>query len=113
AWVELATGDTLATTKRMTFGNLGDYELILYNQCDTVSKIVTIAPREVPMLELGDERFICGNETLELDAGNAGASYEWVNVETKAVISNSQKLVVDKSGLFTVKVIDACGVVSD
>lgn len=113
AWMDLTSGDTLATTKRMTFGKLGEYELILYNQCDTVSQIVTIAPREFPELELGDERFICGNESLELDAGNAGANYEWVNVETKAVISNSQKIVVDKSGLFSVKVIDACGVISD
>lgn len=112
-WIEMETGDTIATTKRITLGKTGDYKLTLYNQCDTVSKVVEIAPREFPVIDLDDEMFICGEDPIELDAGNVGASYEWVNVDTKAVISNAQSIIVDNNGLFSVKVIDPCGVVFD
>src|SRR5690606_36459079 len=112
-WSDTETGDTIATTKRITLGKLGDYELILYNQCDTVSTIVTIAPRALPQINLEDEMFICNSVPITLDAGISDAAYEWVNVETRAVVSNSQSIVVDKSGLFSIKVTDACGVVFD
>ena len=112
-WIDTETGDTIATTKRVTLGKVGDYELILYNQCDTVSTIVTIAPRALPQINLEDEMFICNSLPITLDAGISDAAYEWVNVETRAVVSNSQSIVVDKSGLFSIKVTDACGVAFD
>lgn len=112
-WIDTETGDTLATTKRITLEKLGDYEVILYNQCDTVSKIVSIVPRESPEIGLADEMFICGDEAIELDAGISGAAYEWVNIDTKAVVSNARSIMVDKNGRYSIKVIDACGVAFD
>lgn len=113
AWVSTITGDTIATTKSATFTEIGDYKLILYNQCDTVSKIVQIVPRGFPILTLEAEKYICDNGTVLLDAGNEGAEYEWVNVQTKAVISNAQIVEVDKVGKYSLKTIDPCGVVFD
>lgn len=113
AWVSTISGDTIATTKSATFTKIGDYQLILYNQCDTVSKIVQIVPRKFPILTLEAEKYICDNGTVMLDAGNEGAEYEWVNVQTKAVISNAQIVEVDKVGKYSLKTIDPCGVVFD
>ena len=112
-WIDTITGDTLAQTKSITLEATGGYKLILYNQCDTVSKIVSIVPREFPVINLEDEMYICNAEPIFLDAGNEGAEYEWINVETKAVVSNAQILEVNKVGKYSIKVIDPCGVAFD
>lgn len=58
-----------------------------------------------PTVDLGSDTFsICGSETVLLDAGNPGSTYEWSTGET------SQTIEVGSEGVYTVEVTDACGV---
>ena len=80
---------------------------------DTISVMVTSADGCVgmdtvlveqanpPMVDLGLDRSICGNESL--DAGNAGSSFDWNTGAT------SQTITVDSSGSYAVLVTDANG----
>ncbi|UTW63246.1 right-handed parallel beta-helix repeat-containing protein [bacterium SCSIO 12741] len=63
---------------------------------DTASKNVLIKP--IPAVNLGGDRSFCGNQTLELDAGNAGANYTWNTG------GSSQKITVTKAGRYSVVV---------
>lgn len=67
------------------------------NGCSgTDSVIVTVNP--LPVVSLGNDTTICQGQVVTLNAQNAGFSYDWSNMES------SQSIVVDQSGIYSVRV---------
>lgn len=59
---------------------------------------VTITVQNAPAVALGNDTAICGSQSVVLDAGNAGASYQWSDN------SNAQTLTVNTPGNYAVTV---------
>ncbi|OJV52913.1 MAG: hypothetical protein BGO31_03935 [Bacteroidetes bacterium 43-16] len=76
------TGSTLAVTQA------NPYKVVVTgaNGCtDTsVTANITIVPK--PVVHLGNDTAVCANETLQLNAGNQGATYLWSNNTTAQTI---------------------------
>jgi len=91
------------------FSSPGNYnvKLIIYhcNTSDTASKIITILPS--PQINLGNDSFICTGDSVILDAGNPGASYQWSTGET------TQTITIDTAGTYWVEVDDSICVGND
>ncbi len=62
---------------------------------------LSISVIDSPVIELGADSVICENASLQLDAGNIGATYEWSNAE------NGQMITVSDVGMYTVTVTNA------
>ncbi|MEO5931079.1 MAG: SBBP repeat-containing protein, partial [Candidatus Kapaibacterium sp.] len=71
------------------------------SRSDTV--VVTLSPRPAPSIAMTGERTFCEGDSLVLDAGVGYANYLWSNGETV------QKIVVRKSGSYSVRVFNAAG----
>lgn len=62
-----------------------------------------VAMKPLPVINLGSDTTLCLKDSLLLDAGNAGAVFQWQNGQT------SQKLVARQGGLYAVLVTkDGC-----
>ncbi|MEQ1745028.1 MAG: T9SS type B sorting domain-containing protein [Saprospiraceae bacterium] len=77
-----------------------DVRLEVTNGCQTASVTLPVAAAGPPTVSLGPDTVFCSGETLLLDVGIAGATYEWNTGAT------SQTLTVSDSGLYIVKVFD-------
>ncbi|HTL09744.1 MAG TPA: PKD domain-containing protein [Chitinophagaceae bacterium] len=62
---------------------------------------------DLPLVNLGEDRTICSNSVIKLDAGNPGAQYLWSTGEV------SQTILVDYAGDFWVKVTNVNGSARD
>ncbi len=60
----------------------------------------TVQVQFFPQVDLGDDRAICQNTSVTLDAGNAGATFVWSTGDA------SQSITVADSGTYSVTVID-------
>lgn len=80
----------------------------LFEECDILNNTdsIFVAPLSNliwPELNFVEDTTICGNETLELDAGSVGQTYTWSTNDT------TQILIVSDTGLYWVAVrIDSC-----
>jgi len=89
----------------------GSYELRIVdiNNCESIiqSQVATDNPR--PLASLNDTTLLCEGSNVMLDAGNAGASFNWSTGET------SQLIDVSTSGIYTVTVsaLEGCGSIID
>ncbi|MBL7704546.1 MAG: T9SS type A sorting domain-containing protein [Taibaiella sp.] len=88
------TGNTLTVTQP------APYTVVVTgaNGCtDTsVAAHINIVPK--PVVNLGNDTAVCANETLQLNAGNPGATYEWSNNST------AQTIDVNTAGQYAVTV---------
>jgi gliding motility-associated-like protein len=73
--VNLAPGDTLST---LTVTRAGTYKVNVSNICASVDATAIVKQGVKPSVDLGPDRFVCRNITVNLDAGsNPGYSYLW------------------------------------
>jgi PKD repeat protein len=91
--------NTGASSKTISVKTTGNYQVTVtdINGCKA-SDNATVTVNPTPIVNLGGAQSICQNETLLLDAENAGATYLW---NTGAI---SQTISVNQTGRFTVKV---------
>jgi gliding motility-associated-like protein len=67
------------------------------NQC-TFRDTIQVIFKNLPVLNFGNDTILCEDETLLLDAGNMGSTYQWQNN------SNNQTLLVVSQGLYWARV---------
>jgi hypothetical protein len=96
-----STGDT---TQTIVTGTANAYALTVtdFKGC-TGSDEVLLAVNPNPVVDLGQDSTICEGQTLTLDAGNAGASYNW------STGASTQTIEAGASDLYEVTVTNAFG----
>jgi len=69
---------TGATTPTLSVSTSEAYKLTVTNSnnCSTTDSI-TVLVSALPIVNLGPDTFLCANQTLTLDAGNPGSTYQW------------------------------------
>jgi len=89
---------TGALTQSITVNTSGMYYVtISAGTCNMIDSIlVTMAP--FPIVNLGNDTVLCPNQTLTLDAGNPGSTYQWSTGAT------TQSIVVSSAGMIRVTV---------
>lgn len=93
-----------ATTQQVTVTENGDVSVTVTDANGCVSQDdVTVTVNPLPVLELPAEQTICEDETLVLDAGNPGSTYEWSNDAT------AQQVEVNEEAVYSVTVTNTFG----
>jgi len=78
--------------------------------CKSERKAGTLTVFQIPLVNLGSDTSLCLNKPLVLDAGTGpGYKYNWYYNSSSQVMSVSQKIFVDSSGIYTVQITDTCG----
>ncbi len=91
------------TNPALSVSQSGTYSVVAtQNGCSTRDTI-TITQSTPPTVNLGNSSSICSNDTLSLNAGNAGSNFKWSNNDT------NQVLKVTNSGFYSVTVTDTNG----
>ncbi|MDX1912878.1 MAG: esterase-like activity of phytase family protein, partial [Saprospiraceae bacterium] len=98
------TGDT---TQSIVVDNAGGYSVSVTNEfgCEGTG-FIFITSAQNPVVNLGPNQNLCAGQTLLLDAGNTGATYNWSNGES------TQSIEVNTGGAYTVTVINSDGCVA-
>ena len=95
------------TSPSKTVKEPGTYSVKVTNVCETISTSTTIALRPMPVVNLGDDRKICGETGTLAYEPQADETLQWSNGSTLPSISVSQ------SGTYTLEVSNTCGTSSD
>lgn len=91
-----------ATTQSINLTTGGSYSVTVTNQFNcSVSDTVNIAMGTPPTVNLGPNQTLCNGQTVPLDAGNPGSTYNWSNGAT------TQQITVTTPGLYIVEVTSA------
>lgn len=100
--------NTGSTNPSITVNTEGWYTVTMTNSCGTVTDSAFLRVDSViPPINLGNDTIFCDG-TLTLDAGSyGGAAYLWQNGSTQKTFT------VSKSGLYYVRVSNACNTVYD
>ncbi|HHG84118.1 MAG TPA: T9SS type A sorting domain-containing protein [Bacteroidetes bacterium] len=95
---------TSATTQSISLSTGGAFAVTVSNQfsCTDVDT-VTITMGTVPTVNLGANQILCNGQTISLDAGNPGATYNWSNG------ASSQTITVTAPGIYIAEVTNAAG----
>lgn len=83
----------------------GQTRLFIYENavgCDS-AVTVNVAANPLPVVDLGQDSTVCEGQTVTLDAGNTGATYNWSNG------ANTQTITVGTSNLYEVTVTNSFG----
>jgi gliding motility-associated-like protein len=99
---------TGATSKTITVSSGGKYSVLVTNGCGISKDSITITAPPSLGLNLGPDTILCGPATLTLNAGNAGATFQWTPGG-----QNTQSIAVNSSGNYAVTVTNACSSASD
>lgn len=93
-WSDGSTGQTLRVVRS------GIYTVTVMREgfCEATASVSIIIEEPPLEVNLGDDREICEGETVTLDAGNPGMSYEWSTGETTRTIT------VSRAGIYRVRV---------
>jgi hypothetical protein len=91
--------------------NVGSYVVTITdaNNCETQATYDVAGDSDPVLVDLGSEEFFCAGQTVKLDAGNRGATYQWTS--TTGITSTAQVLEATTSGTYTVTVTNAKGCV--
>ncbi len=98
------TGDTLP---EILASVAGWYVLSAENRCGSVADSMLLSTVGDPFASLGDDRLLCGRETIILSAAVQAAQFRWNTGET------TQSIVVNDPGLYWLEITNACGSASD
>ena len=96
------------TTRINTVAASGTYGVSVSVQDITTSKVCTgydeivIAIEPTVQVDLGDNRFLCAGQSVDLDAGNTGSSYTWGS--NTNFVNQEQQIVLGDSGTYWVAV---------
>ncbi len=66
-----------------------EYILLVNDGMATVESSVIVSVLESPVVDLGGDQILCGENEIELDAGNSGDIYLWSTDETSQIITAS------------------------
>ena len=95
-----------STNRYLTVGSAGDYKATITNSLGcSASDMVSVVVRPPLGLDLGNDRLICSNEGIFLDAGVSNASYSWGS--DVGFTSNQKTIRPSKPGRYWVSVIDS------
>ena len=95
---------TNESTQKITVDKSGLYSVEVRDNIGCLgSDEIKITVKELPIVNLGNDTTICKKESIILDAKNIGLNYKWSTNET------TQKIIIDKSGLYSVEVRDNIG----
>lgn len=87
-----------AETKGIFVYKSGKYCVEVTANGATEQDCMTLTVNPNPEVDLGDDKFLKAGETIDLDAGNPGAFYEWSTGDITQTIS------VEKAGVYSVTV---------
>ncbi|OOV17663.1 T9SS type A sorting domain-containing protein [Flavobacterium sp. LM4] len=106
--------NTGATTKDLNSLTAGNYEVaISCPDCCVYKKRFVIKDPEPVIVNIGPDRTLCNDQTLDLDAtiADTNAQYSWTS--TNGFTSDEAKVMVSKAGTYHVKVTSGLGCVSE
>ncbi|NJL76503.1 MAG: T9SS type B sorting domain-containing protein, partial [Saprospiraceae bacterium] len=92
-----------STNSNLIVSSAGIYWVQAQNECFTHTDSVLITAATSPTIDLGDDRLLCPDETIELDASHAGAQYLWQDGSIDSVYT------ITAGGMYMVTVTNACG----
>ncbi len=102
--VDLSAIDT--NNRTLPIQKAGTYSVKVYSKCAITSKTITLKLGEIPVVNLGKDRFVCRNTAVGLDAGyGAGYTYQWTPTN-----ATSQTILATTAGTYraTVTSVDGC-----
>lgn len=102
--VDLSAIDT--NNRTLPIQKAGTYSVKVYSKCAVTSKTITLKLGEIPVVNLGKDRFVCRNTAVGLDAGyGAGYTYQWTPTN-----ATSQTILATTAGTYraTVTSFDGC-----
>ena len=92
-----------STNSNFMVSGAGIYWVEAQNECFTHIDSVLITAGVSPVVDLGDDRLLCPDETIELDVSNTGAQYLWQDGSTDSTY------IITEGGMYMVTVTSACG----
>lgn len=92
-----------SSSSSMVVSTSGLYWVRMVQKVCTVSDSILITGKPAPAVFLGKDTTLCRENSLTLDAGNAGSAYRWNNQST------AQSIQVYAPGLFSVIVVNSQG----
>lgn len=89
--------------------NSGTYAVTITdaNNCETQSTYDIVGDSDPVDVDLGSEEFFCAGQTVRLDAGNPGATYQWAS--SNGATGTGRIFEATTSGTYTVTVTNAQG----
>lgn len=102
--VDLSAIDT--NNRTLPIQKAGTYSVKVYSKCAVTSKTISLKLGEIPVVNLGKDRFVCRNTAVGLDAGyGAGYTYKWTPTN-----ATSQTILATTAGTYraTVTSVDGC-----
>lgn len=94
---------TGATASQITVTFPGTYTATLSNGCGSTTDNIVLNQNAAPVVNLGNDTALCTGQSLILDAGNAGSTYQWQDNSVSATFSvtvagNYSVIVTNPSG---------------
>lgn len=99
--------NTGSTSPVITVTEAGTYAVTVTDECGTVEDAIEISFTDAPEIDLGADRTLCPNETLELNTGLSNATFVWQDGST------TPNFTVTEAGIYSVAVTTDCGVITD
>ena len=97
-WQDMSNADTLLVSAS------GSYSVQVSNMCSTASDTIVVAVNDdPPQVDLPSQLSLCQGQTITLDASITGVDYLWNDN------SQSQQLVVNSAGTYSLTVTNTCG----
>ena len=100
-WQNSSTNSTFNVTQPGTY-----WVQVTVNSCSSTDSI-NVTNNPLPTLDLGNDRFLCQDETIKLDATNPNATYLWQDNSTNPTF------IISEEGTYWVQVSNSCGTNSD
>lgn len=100
--------NTSETTQQITPAQSGTYSVIVTNSANcSVTFDASVTYVNYPIVDLGPDTSLCAGDVLDLDAGNAGSTFNWSNG------AHTQIVPVMNNGTYSVSVDNGYCVSSD
>lgn len=100
--------NTGATTQSISVSTSGEYWVKASNGCFVFRDTLSLSFETIPEVNLGPDRIICNDQTIELNAGGQTvANFRWQDG------SIGSKMNVNSEGLYWVEASNGCGTASD
>ncbi len=109
SWTSIPEGFTSDEANPVVVPNENtEYIVSVFDGQVTLDTMVTVQVFELPVVNLGDDKILCGETQDNLDAGNPGGTYLWSTNET------TQEIVAEGTGetMFWAKVTNENGCIS-